>query len=141
MEAKSIKQAWRMADEIFPTDYMKDERSSVAAGYDIYCSTVEGHCDYICDLGNRLEINLSNGKVVNIWIEEEEESAEPANTCTISEDVLDEAFTLLNKQMLHYKRRSAEREKSGNADAAKRFALKAERVSKVLDAICEATGY
>lgn len=72
MKVTNVKDAWKTADEIFPTDYIKDEAKSIAAGYDIYTSTALGCNDYICDLGDRLEINYyETGKTVNIWIEEE----------------------------------------------------------------------
>jgi len=71
MKANSIQEAWNMANEIFPTDYEKDEESSQRAGYPIYRSTAEGrHYDYICDLNDRLEVNLADGnRSINIWIE------------------------------------------------------------------------
>ncbi len=71
MKAHSIQEAWNMANEIFPTDYEKDEEGSQRAGYLIYRSTAEGrHYDYICDLNNRLEVNLADGnRSINIWIE------------------------------------------------------------------------
>lgn len=68
IEVNTRKEAWAIVDQIFPTDYAKDEQSSAGAGYPIYRSTAEGHFyDYICDLNDRLEINLSNGKTVNVW--------------------------------------------------------------------------
>ena len=70
MTVNSIKKAWEAADNIFPTDYIKDEALSLRAGYDIYLSTADGNCSYISDLGDRLEVNLDNGKTVNIWIDE-----------------------------------------------------------------------
>ena len=71
IEVNSQKEAWAIIDSIFPTDYMKDEECSVRAGYPIYRSTAEGHYyDYICDLNDRYEINLSNGKTVNVWFTE-----------------------------------------------------------------------
>lgn len=73
MKANSKQEAWKKVNEIFPTDYKKDEASSERAGYPIYRSTAEGHhYDYICDLGDRLEVNLdsSHRETVNIWIEE-----------------------------------------------------------------------
>lgn len=74
MKANTIQEAWNMANKIFPTDYEKDEASSQRAGYPIYRSTAEGHhYDYICDLNDRLEVNLSTGKTVNIWIQEAQE--------------------------------------------------------------------
>jgi hypothetical protein len=71
MKVNSREQAWREADNLFPTDYIKDEKKSDAAGYDIYCSTCDGTNAWISDLDNRLEINLTTGETVNIWIEEE----------------------------------------------------------------------
>lgn len=70
MKVNSREQAWMEADNLFPTDYIKDEKKSDAAGYDIYCSTCDGANAWISDLDNRLEINLSTGETVNIWIEE-----------------------------------------------------------------------
>lgn len=71
---KSAEEAWNRVNEIFPTDYAKDEDSSQRAGYPIFRSTVDGHFyDYICDLNDRLEVNLSTGETVNIWIEQETE--------------------------------------------------------------------
>ena len=72
MKARGTSEAWRMANEIFPTDYMKDEAASERAGYAIYKSTAEGVNAWISDLGNRLEVN-QDGRSVNIWIEEEPE--------------------------------------------------------------------
>ncbi len=71
MKAHSIQEAWNMANEIFPTDYEKDEEGSQRAGYPIYRSTAEGrHYDYICVLNARLEVNLADGnRSINIWIE------------------------------------------------------------------------
>lgn len=68
MTVNSSKQAWIEADRIFPTDYEYDSYSSAKAGYAVYRSTSADHyyC-YICDLGNRLEVNIEN-ETVNIWI-------------------------------------------------------------------------
>lgn len=70
MKVKSKQEAWRKADIIFPTDYMKDDIRSNRAGYDIYYSTNAGTSAWISDLGDRLEVNLENGDTVNIWIDE-----------------------------------------------------------------------
>ena len=80
----SVIKAWNKANELFPTDYVNDANRSIRSGYPVYSSTADGHWyDYICDLGDRLEINLSNGDTVNIWIKADEtettgESVEPA---------------------------------------------------------------
>lgn len=81
MNAMNIKEAWAMADEIFPTDYMKDDKASENAGYPVYRSTLSDDCTEIyqpwyckiTDLGCRLEITVTMAnweqKVINIWIE------------------------------------------------------------------------
>lgn len=73
MIVNSISKAWQAVNEIFPTDYIKDENSSARAGYPVYRSTADGHYyDYICDLGNRLEVNLSDGRTINICIQSDD---------------------------------------------------------------------
>ena len=70
MIVNSMAKAWEIANEIFPTDYAKDEQSSTRAGYPVFRSTAEGHYyDYICDLGDGLEVNLSTGKTVRIHVQ------------------------------------------------------------------------
>ena len=75
MKATTIQEAWNLANKMFPTDYQKDEESSKRAGYPIYRSTAEGHFnDYICDLNDRLEVNIAEGnQSINIWIDHEEQ--------------------------------------------------------------------
>ncbi len=68
MTAQSTFKAWEIANEIFPTDYMKDEQASKNAGYPIYKSTAQGVSAWISDLENRLEVNFPDGKSVNNWI-------------------------------------------------------------------------
>ena len=79
-------QAWQEANKLFPNDYMKDCEASERAGYPIYRSFVE-YNDYICDLNDRLEVNLASGKTINIWIKQPETIEEYAegvsNTITI----------------------------------------------------------
>lgn len=73
MIVKTTAEAWEAANKMFPTDYQKDEESSQRAGYPIYRSTAADHYSfYICDLNDRLEVNM-NGESVNIWIREEEQ--------------------------------------------------------------------
>lgn len=68
MTVNSRAKAWDEADKLFPSDYIKDEAKSERAGYDIYTSTAEGVNAWICDLGDRLELNTAAG-TTNIWIE------------------------------------------------------------------------
>ena len=78
MTVTSIKDAWNEAQRIFPTDYAEDKKRSKRAGYPIYHSTADGVNAWISDLGNRLEVNLPDGKSVNIWIEAPAEKPEEA---------------------------------------------------------------
>lgn len=84
MTVTTIKDAWTAANEIFPTDYEQDANRSKRAGYPIYFSTAAGVNAWISDLGNRLEVNLPDGRSVNIWIEapaqEPEETTEEAGS-------------------------------------------------------------
>lgn len=76
MTVNSREAAWQKVNEIFPTDYEKDTRASIAAGYDVYWSTADGVNAWISDLNARLEVNLPNGDSINIWIAEEPEFRE-----------------------------------------------------------------
>lgn len=73
IKVKNYEEAWEIVNGIFPTDYEKDEEGSQRAGYPIYRSTADGHYyDYICDLNDRLEVNLKDGnQTINVWIESE----------------------------------------------------------------------
>ena len=93
MIVHSISEAWSTANELFPTDYIKDENASERAGYPVYRSTVAGrHYDYICDLGTSLELNFSDGRTIRIMIEEPaiEESAKPATTFYLCDKITGE---------------------------------------------------
>ena len=72
MIVKSRNEAWNEANKLMPCDYELDSASSEKAGYNIFRGNTEYYA-YICDLGNRLEVNLPNGKSVNIVIEEKKE--------------------------------------------------------------------
>ena len=70
MKVKTTAEAWKKANELFPTDYMKDDVLSKRAGYPQYYSTSPEHSgDHINDLNVRLEV-VVGGKCTNIWIEE-----------------------------------------------------------------------
>lgn len=77
MKVSSVKEAWELANRLFPTDYEKDEERSIRAGYPIFYSTANGVNAWISDLGNRLELNYADGKSENIWIERDEDK--PSN--------------------------------------------------------------
>ena len=67
MTVKTEYQAWEAVTAFFPAEYKKDEESSAKAGYPVYRS-IKNHYDYFCMLGDRIEVNFSNGKTVNVWI-------------------------------------------------------------------------
>ena len=69
MTVTSIRDAWAEVRKIFPTDYEYSIERSERAGYPIYYSKASGVNAWISDLGNRLEVNLPDGKIVNIWIQ------------------------------------------------------------------------
>lgn len=71
MKAVSKKEAWKIVDAIFPTDYEEDGESSKTAGYPIYRSTDKNTDAWISDLGTCLEVNLPKGKTINVNIEED----------------------------------------------------------------------
>lgn len=96
MTIQNINKAWQMVNEIFPTDYEKDEAASNTAGYNIYRSRLN-HYDYICELGDRLEVNLASGKTVNIWIESSED--EEGETAT-AENVTEKAEEIMHEYIL-----------------------------------------
>lgn len=99
----SVKEAWELADSLFPTDYEKDDSSSERAGYPIYRSTAEGHWyDYICDLCARLEVNLSNGDTYNIYIVEPKEVVqlrEEVKSLKVKNKVLEDTIEKLQKEL------------------------------------------
>ena len=85
MKARNTAEAWNMANEIFRTDYTKDDRASQNAGYPVYWSTLEGNNAWISDLGNRLEVN-QDGRSINIWIEEDQEEQQQEEQKTTTKD-------------------------------------------------------
>lgn len=79
IHTSSTSEAWARVSEIFPTDYTKDNESSAKAGYNVYRSDIE-YYNYICDLGDRIEINLKDGnQTINIWIDDKSPESEPQN--------------------------------------------------------------
>ena len=70
MKVNSKEKAWEEANKLFPTDYEKDEASSIRAGYDIYRHPSLNYYSRICDLRERLEVLTGEygENVTNIWI-------------------------------------------------------------------------
>lgn len=76
MKVSSEGQAFYEANKLMNYDYEYDVYRSKKAGYPIYFTTKEGVNEWISHLGNRLEVNLENGKTVNIWIDDDSERFE-----------------------------------------------------------------
>lgn len=75
---KSEFDAWKWVHEMFPNkQWYLDHESSERAGYKTYRDTEEFY-NYVCELGDRLEVNLKEGNItINLWIEEEEPEMKP----------------------------------------------------------------
>jgi hypothetical protein len=75
---KSEFEAWKWVHEMFPgTQWYLDHESSERAGYKTYRDTEEFY-NYVCELGDRLEVNLKEGnRTINLWIEKEEPEIKP----------------------------------------------------------------
>lgn len=62
METIKVRDVWQIAQAIVGVlEYDLD--GSIRAGYNIF----RAEHGYICDLGDRLEVNLQNGKTLNLW--------------------------------------------------------------------------
>ncbi len=86
MTVTSIRDAWAEVRKIFPTDYEYSTERSERAGYPIYYSKASGVNAWISDLGNRLEVNLPDGKSVDIWIQSPVEATATSNSTENTED-------------------------------------------------------
>lgn len=71
MTVNSIAAAWNVASNLISGDYSKDDASSQWAGYPIFRNA--DRTEYICDLGDRLEVNKADGSSIDIWIVEIQE--------------------------------------------------------------------
>ena len=86
MTVTSIRDAWAEVRKIFPTDYEYSTERSERVGYPIYYSKATGVNAWISDLGNRLEVNLPDGKSVNIWIQAPAETTTTSDSAEETED-------------------------------------------------------
>lgn len=79
--AKGREEAWERVNELFPSDYEKDSRSSDRAGYPVYRSTMDtetAYYNYICDLGTTIEVNLTDDRWKSTTIRVHITEPEPA---------------------------------------------------------------
>lgn len=67
-------EAWDVAMALLggKMNYNLDKISSEKAGYNVFRSE-DSYYNYICDLGDRLEVNMDSGITKNIWIGKQEE--------------------------------------------------------------------
>ena len=74
---KSEFDAWKWVHEMFPgTQWYLDHESSERAGYKTYRDTEEFY-NYVCELGDRLEVNLKeSNQTINLWISQEDDESE-----------------------------------------------------------------
>lgn len=90
--ARTAAETWRLAQALFPTDYLYDKKSSDRAGYPIYKSTAEGNDSWISDLSTRLELNIYHGteiETITIWVGDLIENKHSEYVPTVSErDIL-----------------------------------------------------
>lgn len=70
MTVANKEQAFTIANGLVHHDYDYDVQRSKKAGYPIYFTTMPGINEWISDLGNRLEVNLCNGRTFNIWVKD-----------------------------------------------------------------------
>lgn len=67
----SVKEAWELANYMVNGKLERCSLKTERAGYPIYeIVNPSGDYleDYVCDLGDRLEVNFNNGSTKNIWI-------------------------------------------------------------------------
>lgn len=101
MKARNYNEAWEIVRAL-TEGVTLDEKSSERAGYKIYRSADE-YYTYVCDLGDRLEVNLANGKTLNIWIENEAEK----NPGAVPENEIENIYTLtVTESQMAYIRRA-----------------------------------
>lgn len=86
-------EAWDIAMALLggKMSYILDQKSSERAGYNIFRND-ESYYSYICDLGDRLKVNMENGATKNIWIgnltdKQKESTKEIIHKCDCSSDI------------------------------------------------------
>lgn len=88
---KSEFEAWGWVHEMFPDkQWYLDHESSERAGYKTYRDTEEFY-NYVCELGDRLEVNLKEGnQTINLWIKSEDGCRENYRTYELTKTEIDE---------------------------------------------------
>jgi hypothetical protein len=83
--------AWSWVHETFKgKQWYHDHEASKTAGYEVY-RDIEEHYNYICCLGDRLEVNLKEGnQTINLWIKPEDDCRENYRTYELTKTEVDE---------------------------------------------------
>lgn len=92
MRVKTYGEAWDAVMEITKSGMRLDKDSTERAGYKIYRNEEE-YYEYVCDLGDRLELNRADGTTINIWYGEEQNK--------INEDVVFSLVELMKNNCLN----------------------------------------
>lgn len=79
----SVSAAWAFVPRLISGSVSRDAFRSERAGYDVYTADDDSRV-YVCDLGDRLEVNLSDGSSVNVWIAEDPAPAPAASPAPAS---------------------------------------------------------
>lgn len=89
-EYNSELEAWNLVHEMFKgKQWYHDHEASKSAGYEVY-RDLEEYYNYICCLGDRLEVNLKEGnQTINLWIKPEEGSRENYRTYELTATEID----------------------------------------------------
>ena len=58
MKVRSRAEAWKIVEEIFPTDYEKNEEASAECDHPVYHSAAADFSAWIGDLGDQLEVGM-----------------------------------------------------------------------------------
>lgn len=90
--------AWKLINKFIGAPYLKDDKASENAGYDVYRN--EEKDIYVNDLGVRLEINYADGTTENIWIDELTRKAELRETKykNLKEKLIAKVCELIDKE-------------------------------------------
>lgn len=60
-------EAWKLVTLLTRHEFVYDSFRSERAGYPVFYDTDIDSKAYVCDIGDRLEINYTDGKSQNIW--------------------------------------------------------------------------
>lgn len=68
MRATTKREAWRLVNAIISNTLVKDDQQSARSGYDVFRFESLNLKGFVADLGDRLELTLSTGSIITVWI-------------------------------------------------------------------------